>query len=51
MDRALPVMVRRISDIGDQARMKVHRVMEMRVVMEVMVARTRDLSREFYPMD
>ena len=51
VDRVLPIIVRRISDIGDQAQTTAHRVMEMRATMEVMVERTRDLERDYYPMD
>nr|KAJ0209030.1 hypothetical protein LSAT_V11C400158950 [Lactuca sativa] len=51
VDRALPVMVRRISNIGDQSQTIAHRVMEIRDAMEVTVACTCDLKREFNHMD
>ena len=50
-DRALPFMVRRISDIGDKAQTIANRVMEMRAIVEVTTARTRNLERDYNPMD
>ena len=50
-DHALPVVVRRIRDIGDQTQETADRVMQMRVAMQITDARTRDLEWDFYPME
>ena len=51
VDRALPVLIRRISDVGDQAHTTANQVEEMRSILELTTVHTQDLQTDYYPMD
>lgn len=50
-DRALPVMVQHIMNLGNQSREMVDQVRNCSAVTEATDARTRDLERDLYPMN
>lgn len=50
-DRALPITIKRIKDLGDQTRATVNWVLELGAATEVTDAHTQDLDRYYYPMD
>lgn len=50
-DRALPIVVRRIGDIGDQAQVAANHMVQIRSASEQANARIQDLERDYFPME
>ena len=50
-DRALPVMTQHITNLGNQSREMADQIRNLSAITAATDARTRDLERDFYPLD